>query len=446
MRRLVVLLLLATLVVPGGSLAVEVEDLPAKYQEWLQLVEYLLTKDEKRSFLELEQDYQRDAFIEEFWASRDPYPSTARNEFRERWEHLAEEAVSRWGTLDDERSRILLLNGPPDAIIPIDCVDLWPGEVWYYERAESLGTSIALLFYDRYSGGKWVLWQGEDIQDVFKFPQPGVDPNRLLYDITCRDEGEEAIQAVFSRAYRAGVLGYPMMLAQMYEQPEPPSGEWVNTLRAYSTEVPEGAPTLPAELTVQYPGRRQSRTVVQAVVTLPRNEVGRATLADVGSYNLLATGEVLHDDRLFENFRYRFNLPDEEVTGDTIPLVIERALRPGSYRLILKLEDLNSQKLGRIVTDLEVPTLDRGAAPAPRTRNGVCSRRPRPPSRRPTARSRSCRREAKLITGLVRSTPSSPDPTSRPSSSTWAVGSGSSSTSRRSASSSTWATPRSCSP
>lgn len=363
MRRLVVPLLLLALMVPGRSFAVQVEELPAKYQQWLQLVEYLLTKDEKRSFLELEQDYQRDAFIEEFWASRDPYPSTARNEFRERWEHLAEEAVTRWGSLDDERSRLLLLNGPPDAIIKIDCVDLWPGEVWYYERAENLGTSIALLFYNRYSGGKWVLWQGEDIREVFKFPQPGVSIQRLVNDLACRDDGEEAVQAVFSRAYRAGILGYPMMLAQMYEQPEPPSGEWVNTLRAYSTEVPAGAPELEADLTVQYPGRRQSRTVVQAVVTLPRDEVGRATLADVGSYNLLATGEVIRDDRLFENFRYRFNLPDEEVTGDTIPLVIERALRPGSYRLVLKLEDLNSDKLGRLEAELEVPTLDHPVPP-----------------------------------------------------------------------------------
>jgi Ca-activated chloride channel family protein len=112
--------------------------------------------------------------------------------------------------------------------------------------------------------------------------------------------------------------------------------------------------------------------VVQAVITVSREAVGQASLADVGSYNLLATGEVLRDDRLFENFRYRFNLPQEEVTGETIPLIIERALRPGSYRLIVKLEDLNSQKMGRIETLIEVPTLDHpvpAAAPTdPETR------------------------------------------------------------------------------
>lgn len=362
-RRLLAAVLLLALLVPVPAASVEVEDLPARYRQWLQLVEYLITKDELRSFLELEQDYQRDAFIEEFWRTRDPYPSTARNELKERWESLAEEAVARWGSLEDERSRILLLNGPPDAMVPVDCADLWPAEVWWYERAPNLGTSIALLFYERFAGGRWVLWQGENLRDLFKFAPPNVPAERLIYQLTCRDQGEEAVQTVLAQAGRAGYLGYPMLLSEMYEQPEAPSGEWVNTFRSYSTEVPEGAPALPAEIAVQYPGRRQNRTVVQAVVTLPREAVGRATLADVGSYNLLATGEVLRDDRLFENFRYRFNLAAAEVEGDSIPLVIERALRPGSYRLILKLEDLNSEKLGRLETELDVPTLEHPVPP-----------------------------------------------------------------------------------
>lgn len=362
-HRLLVRLLLFLLLAPAPSGSIEVGDLPAQYRQWLQMVEYLLTKDELRSFLELEEDYQRDAFIEEFWRTRDPYPSTARNEFKERWQGLAEEALARWGTLEDERARILLLNGPPDAIVPVDCVDLWPAEVWWYERSQNLGTSIALLFYERFSGGRWVLWQGEDLRDLFKFSNLGASDDQLIYGLSCRGEGEEAVQTVLALAQRAGILGYPTLLAEMYERPEAPSGEWVNTFRAYSTEVPEGARTLPAEITVQYPGRRQSRTVVHALITLPREAVAQATLADVGSYNLLATGEVLRDDRLFENFRYRFNLPRDEVTGDTIPLIIERALRPGSYRLILKLEDLNSEKLGRLEHDLEVPTLEHAVPP-----------------------------------------------------------------------------------
>ncbi|MFP5287553.1 MAG: hypothetical protein ACLGI9_17580, partial [Thermoanaerobaculia bacterium] len=37
--------------------------LPAKYQEWLAEIDLLITDEELTSFLALEKDYQRDAFI-----------------------------------------------------------------------------------------------------------------------------------------------------------------------------------------------------------------------------------------------------------------------------------------------------------------------------------------------------------------------------------------------
>ena len=42
----------------------------------------LITQAERDAFLALGKDYQRQAFIDAFWHARDPYPQTARNEFR----------------------------------------------------------------------------------------------------------------------------------------------------------------------------------------------------------------------------------------------------------------------------------------------------------------------------------------------------------------------------
>jgi Ca-activated chloride channel family protein len=362
-------LLLAILALLGSSSAparaVEEKDLPPQYLQWLELVELLLTKDERRSFLELEENYQRDAFIENFWRVRDTYPETARNEFKERWLDLALEARARFGSLEDDRSKILLLNGPPDALIAIDCVDLWPAQVWYYERPRKLGTSIALLFYRRFGSGRWYLWLGDDVSDLFRFPDFTKSTYQAVSELVCSDSGEDAVQAAISQARNAGALAYPLLLAELQEKPEGPSGEWVNTFRSYSTELPEGTETFAAELAVQYPGRRQSRTIVQALVEVPRGEVGLASLAGVSSYNLVATGEVLLDDALFENFRYRFNFSTDEITGDVIPLVIERALRPGDYRLFLRLEDLNSKKQQRLESSLEVPEVEHAPPPPP---------------------------------------------------------------------------------
>ena len=60
--------------------------LPSQYQLWLESVDLIMSKEELDSFLELNKDYQRDAFIERFWKARDPYPQTPTNEARERWE------------------------------------------------------------------------------------------------------------------------------------------------------------------------------------------------------------------------------------------------------------------------------------------------------------------------------------------------------------------------
>ena len=60
--------------------------LPEQYRAWLEDVQFIISKEERKLFLELEKDYQRDAFIERFWKVRDPYPGSTRNEFRDEYE------------------------------------------------------------------------------------------------------------------------------------------------------------------------------------------------------------------------------------------------------------------------------------------------------------------------------------------------------------------------
>ncbi|MDH3255869.1 MAG: GWxTD domain-containing protein, partial [Acidobacteriota bacterium] len=126
-----------------------IESLETAYQTWLEEVELIITKEEIATFLALEKNYQRDAFIESFWRLRDPFPDTGRNEFRERWEERVSEARRLFEALDDDRSVVLLLNGFPDAMIKIDCLELWPAYVWFYRRAENLGREAALIFVQR---------------------------------------------------------------------------------------------------------------------------------------------------------------------------------------------------------------------------------------------------------------------------------------------------------
>src|SRR5207244_450256 len=62
-----------------------------KYLKWLnEDVAYILEPSEKKAFLALKTDAEREQFIKEFWLRRDPDPDTPENEWRdEHYERIA---------------------------------------------------------------------------------------------------------------------------------------------------------------------------------------------------------------------------------------------------------------------------------------------------------------------------------------------------------------------
>nr|HQU93225.1 GWxTD domain-containing protein [Pyrinomonadaceae bacterium] len=61
-------------------------ELKEAYKRWLNTdVDYIITKEEKRAFLALQTDEERENFIENFWRRRDPNPDTEENEYREEY-------------------------------------------------------------------------------------------------------------------------------------------------------------------------------------------------------------------------------------------------------------------------------------------------------------------------------------------------------------------------
>ncbi len=89
-----------------------------KYADWADgPVRHLMTKQEMKQWRDIHSDQDAQAFIELFWAKRDPTPDTARNEFREAFDArvaLADQQFSgriRGAMSDPGRAFILL--GPP---------------------------------------------------------------------------------------------------------------------------------------------------------------------------------------------------------------------------------------------------------------------------------------------------------------------------------------------
>lgn len=343
--------------------------LAPEYQQWLIEVELLMTRQERDTFLRLGKDYQRDAFIERFWRIRDPYPQSTRNELKEKWDvRVAQVHELTGGRFDGDRARVLLANGAPDALIEIRCADLWPGQVWYYRRAETVGNEMALLFYQLDGMSRYRLWYATDgLAALLRFRNA---ENPTVYEVTdsCGHEAQNALNAVLRMAYQQGELGYATLLAQAQQEPERPSGEWAETFHNYSTDLDAGVATFDAEVQLEFPGRRKSRTVVQGVVAIAVDQLEVSELAGHQAYNLILVGEVLREGKLFDSFRYNFNHPlgpADEAPPEKIPLLFERYLRPGTYELILKAQDLNGGRFFRQSGPLKVPRVENRVASRP---------------------------------------------------------------------------------
>ena len=339
-------------------------DLDPRYQKWLEEVELLISPKEKAAFLGLGKDYQRDTFIRRFWEVRDPFPQTPQNELKVRWEQRAEVARQKFGNLTDDRARMILFNGEPADVLQARCEVLTPLEIWTYPGTERVRGDFTLVFIAR-GASSYQLWYPDD--GLMPLLTPGLrvpvdDPARAYQAITelC-PRGEDIA------SHLAEALDWKRVETTQKLVPKP-GEEWLSTFSAYSTDVPEGAGAFPAQVDLSYPSRFGSRTVVQALVSVPRDAIKpeRIEGSATASYVFTVDGEVLFKDELFEHFRYRFAFPEAQVNADkVIPIVFQRYLRPGSYSLVMKIEDMSGKRFFREQREILVPVEPEAPAPTP---------------------------------------------------------------------------------
>jgi len=381
---LVVGLVLAVLVparIEAGSRTPEQEETIARLSEanraWLAEVEFLITPPELEAFLTLRQDHRRRQFIERFWQARDPFPSSPVNEFHQEWLQRIELARDRFAGIESDRGRALLLGGAPARIHNNLCPEqLLGNEIWIYR--DTGARDAALVFALRAGGSRdpYQLWDPFDGISALASPSAsrptfGSQLGPALAGCSRPQEVEEILSLAvdFER------------FAAVSERLPRPSTEWAAAFLGRSTDLPDDAPLLGANLEILFAGRYQSRIVVQSLLTIDKSTVAVSSISSntpektaastpggtpessgaktPRAYNFVVDGEILRGEDLFESFHYRFNIPAPAIEGSRLPLVVQRHLRPGQYRQILRVRDLNGERFFRDERMLEVPSLAR---------------------------------------------------------------------------------------
>src|SRR5439155_20543061 len=143
------------------------KELRGEYRKWLdEDVRWIISDDERKAFMQLSNDEERDQFIEAFWQRRNPNPDSEDNEFKE--DHYARIAYANehfpagipgWKT---DRGRIYIVYGKPDEIEshpsggtydrPMEegggTTSTYPFEQWRYRYIEGIGQEVIIEFVD----------------------------------------------------------------------------------------------------------------------------------------------------------------------------------------------------------------------------------------------------------------------------------------------------------
>ncbi|MFH1177127.1 MAG: VWA domain-containing protein [Acidobacteriota bacterium] len=371
MTRVILGLLAALVLVAAMVQASErkkIEALPEEWRRWLEEEVYpLISLEQRKAFLELETDEQRKVLADrlwEIWAAETGIGPA----FRSLYEDRVQECRGEFGNTTEDRARVFLLHGPPDVRKKIDCDEVFhPLEFWLWGRIEGLGQDVAVIFYRPYGVGKYRLWDPYETRNVLyntsgRMALAGRSGSLIdRPEWHCGDAQEILRWLAVAEAWMRDLKARASMEHREVPGSAGPESATTRFLQ-FSTVVPKGSQPLDFELTHAVGGRRGGKLLVSFSTAVAREGLATAKVGDMEVVQLDVTGEISREGTMADRFRYAFTFSAE---SKSLPIAVEREVRPGRYRLRLKVADSNSTHAGLREADFEVAAPEIAAAPTP---------------------------------------------------------------------------------
>jgi GWxTD domain-containing protein len=143
------------------------KNLSPRYRHWIsEEVPYIIQTEERKEFLALASDTERDNFIKAFWDARNPNPGSDTNEYKEEhYRRLAYanqyfgniEAQDGWRT--DQGHIYVVLGAPEQRASYLAARNVRPMVIWFYQaKSPALPTHFYIVFYKRSVGEDFTLY------------------------------------------------------------------------------------------------------------------------------------------------------------------------------------------------------------------------------------------------------------------------------------------------
>ncbi|PWT99151.1 MAG: GWxTD domain-containing protein [Terriglobia bacterium] len=164
------------------------KELETPYKKWLnEDVTYIITDEERKAFARLQNDEEREQFIENFWLRRDPTPDTVENEFKEehyrRIQYANDHFASGIPGWKADRGRIYIAFGPPDERDEHPSggtyerppeegggtTTVYPFETWRYRYIDGIGNDVNIEFVDPTMTGEYHMTMDPSEKDALTY-------------------------------------------------------------------------------------------------------------------------------------------------------------------------------------------------------------------------------------------------------------------------------------
>jgi len=356
------------------------KELDKQYKEWLnEDVVYIISPEERTTFLQLSTNEERESFIEQFWLRRSSNPDLPDNDFKEEHyrriaytnEHYAS-GIPGWRT---DRGRIYIIWGPADEVDshptggtydrPMEegggSTTTYPWEKWRYRYLEGLGNNVELEFVDPSGSGEYRLTMDPGEKDaLLHVPGAGLS---LMESMGMASKAD--------RFTRSDGMTLPTSMGGT-----PSSMNEFNRLELYA-KVQQAPPVKFKDLESLVTSRvvrdqvhftwrtdflkvTNDTVLVPVTVQIPNNQlsfqakdgVHSATMNVFGRVSTL-TGRVVQTfedavSRDFPDSLFQQSVKLQSIYQKAVPL------RPGLYRLDLVIKDVHSGNVGVVNTRLAV--------------------------------------------------------------------------------------------
>ena len=362
------------------------EELHGTYKKWLnQDVRWIISDQERKAFLSLSNDEERDAFIEQFWRRRNPDPDSPENTYRE--EHYrriayADEhfAAGKPGQFTD-RGMIYIKFGPPDDKESHPSGGLYerpiqegggetttyPFEDWHYRYIEGIGSNVNIEFVDTCMCGDYHMTIDRGEKDALQHV-PGA--GATLYEQMGMAKRSERYQGGLETLGNGPFSGQEKSkefdrLEQFAKLQAPPVIKFKDLESFISNHKLITGPIFPFDVRTDFVKVTDDTILVPITLQIKNRDVTFKTTDGVakGVVNILGRVSTI-TDRVVQTFEDTVTV---EQPAELLPKTLNNQdlywkalpLRPGRYRLDIAIKDVNNpDHVGVYARAINVPRYD----------------------------------------------------------------------------------------